>query len=191
MKKVIKIATTNLGKIREIQYCLGDHFEIEPIMIDLIEPQNSDMIEVSKSKARQAFEMIGEPILVDDSGIYFEKYNQFPGVYSKMLVDGVGIKGIKCLVQDGDKAFFQTVISYMDETLKLPESFIGKSTGRLDLSDASLDLEQGFPYNHLFKPDGYDQFIYQIPMDQRMNFGNRMKAASQLKEYLTDRNKLL
>jgi non-canonical purine NTP pyrophosphatase (RdgB/HAM1 family) len=188
----VYLATTNEGKIKEITAALvGGGIELMPIKLDdIIEPQSNDMVEVSKSKARQAFELLKKSnvenpaVLVDDAGIYFEKYNEFPGVMTKYLMDGVGIEGVKKLFTEGDRAHFQTVLSYMDETLSEPVSFIGTSEGHLSLTDNNLDLESGLPYNHLFIYDTCADFVYKMSVEERSEFNHRMRAARKFMEYV-------
>lgn len=183
MSHKIYLATTNQGKIKEFNEAFKD-LDIELLSADLHlhEYQTDDMEAVSKHKVLQAFEQLKAAVVVDDSGIYFEKYKNFPGVYSKPVMDNLGFDGVKKLIEEGDRAYFQTVISYMSPDLDEPVSFIGKHYGRLSLADSQFEKEQGFPYNHLFKPDGEDRFFYQIPIVERKN--QRTRALEEFKEWL-------
>lgn len=194
----VYLTTTNEGKIKEITAALvGSGIELMPTKLEeIMEPQIVSMGEISRYKAKQAYDLllksgIEKPaVLVDDAGIYFEKYNEFPGVMSKYIMEGIGMDGVKNLIAEGDKAYFQAVLSYMDETMKEPVSFVGKSEGTLSLKDNNLDLEGGLPYNHLFIPTGHDKFAYQIPTEER-SYNHRMKAARMFVEFIDERNKEL
>ena len=55
---------------------------VEGIKVDdIIEPQVEDIVEISKSKARQAFEQVKRPLIVSDAGWMFTALNGFPGSY--------------------------------------------------------------------------------------------------------------
>lgn len=171
----IHLATTNPGKVKEFRAALeGRDIELLPTKLDIPELDTNDMVEVSKDKARQAFLQLKAPVLVDDAGIYIEKYGDFPGTKTK----DIGIEGVLPKISEGDRAYFQSVVTYMDEQLSEPVSFVGKVEGILSLKDStpSTEREAGLPFNHLFIPEGKDQFMYQIPLSERMSFNHRAKA---------------
>ncbi len=72
--------TGNYGKYVSVK----EKFENAGIMIDyfdcdLEEPDVNDIKFISKEKARQAFEKLGTPVFVADSGFYIEDYPKNPG----------------------------------------------------------------------------------------------------------------
>lgn len=194
------IATTNNGKIKEISAAFsGTAVELLPLKVDFDELEDGmknagikDMVLISQAKAKTAFAKIMQdgmellPVIVDDAGIYFEKLNEAPGIDSKSFVkEHGGIEGVKKLIEEGDRAYFQSVISYMDKDFSKPLSFVGKVEGSLSAKDDAVEIEDGLPFNHVFIPDGYDNFVYQIPLGERAKFGHRFRAAEELKKYIT------
>lgn len=72
--------TGNYGKYISVK----EKFEKEGVSInyykcDLVEPDINDIEFISKEKARQAFEILGTPVFVADSGFYIEHYPNNPG----------------------------------------------------------------------------------------------------------------
>ncbi len=72
--------TGNYGKYVSVK----EKFENAGITIDyfkcdLEEPDINDIEFISKEKARQAFEILGTPVFVADSGFYIEDYPNSPG----------------------------------------------------------------------------------------------------------------
>lgn len=184
----IFVATTNEGKIKEFREAfINSRIIVEPVGLKLDELQNDDIIEISKHKAIQAFNTLKSPILVDDVGIYIDKYKNFPGVNAKQIVANIGVDGIKRLIDEGDRAHFLIALSYMDKTLETPQTFQGRTSGRLSLR-FSGEGETGFPFNQLFIPDGEMQFVCEIPIKERGRFSHRMKAATEFKEYILKKN---
>ncbi|MCL5099886.1 MAG: hypothetical protein M1158_02060 [Candidatus Marsarchaeota archaeon] len=184
MNRKIFVATTNEGKLKEFREAFGGSgIEIEPLSIKFNELQQDDLQKVSQQKALDAFGQIKKPILVDDSGIYIDRYNNFPGTNTKQIIEGLGIEGIKRLIDEGDRAHFFTILSYMDESSDVPVTFTGEAYGRLSLK-YNGGGETGFPFNQLFIPDGDSRFVCEIPVGERIKFSHRMKAASKFKEYI-------
>jgi XTP/dITP diphosphohydrolase len=98
----------------------------EQIDLDLPEIQTNLLTVISFDKCLQAYNQLGRPVVVDDTGIFFEAFNEFPGALSKFLYQGVGMKGMKGMFTEVENkhAHFQTVLTYMDETLSEPMQFI-------------------------------------------------------------------
>ena len=83
----IHFITSNKGKIKSLNSYFQNlgrpDVEIIPTNLNLIEPQADTVAEVSLFKARQAFQQLKEPVLVEDGGFAIEALNGFPGVYTK------------------------------------------------------------------------------------------------------------
>jgi non-canonical purine NTP pyrophosphatase (RdgB/HAM1 family) len=195
------IATTNEGKIKEIKVAFeNEDVQLIPLEIDFDEVEDGlkqkgirDMVIISKAKAIAAFEFLKQkgkellPVIVDDAGIFFEKLGDAPGIDSKSFVKNHGgIEGVKKLIKEGDRAYFQSVLSYMEGDLIEPKSFVGKIEGHLSSIDITTEIESGLPFNHVFIPDGHDEFMYKIPLGVRAKFNHRFKAAEQLKKFLKE-----
>lgn len=196
------IATTNEGKIKEIKSAL-ESAGIELISLDVdfdqledeLKKNNCrDMVEISKAKAIEVIRQISDknlevlPVITDDAGIYFERLGDLPGIDTKTFVkQNGGIDGIKKMINEGERAYFQNVISYFSQDMKEPATFMGRVDGKLSALDNSIEIEKGFPFNHIFKPDGDNRFMFQIPLSERVNFSHRLKAAQKLNQYLQEK----
>jgi non-canonical purine NTP pyrophosphatase (RdgB/HAM1 family) len=79
----LEVATTNKGKIKEIERILTD-FVIKPVNLDVEEIQSKDPLKVVSEKAKAAFEANGyNPILVEDTSLEIRGLNGNPGTYVK------------------------------------------------------------------------------------------------------------
>lgn len=147
--------TGNVGKYEEVRDFINrnvDGLNVHHIDIDLIEFQTTDMLSIALNKARQAWKAVGKPVLVDDSGVYFDKYLKFPGTLTKFLYHGVGMEGICKLIQPGDKAHFILHMVYMDG----PESyqvFEGLCRGYVIIPSV-FRARPELPYDDIFVPEG-------------------------------------
>jgi len=145
--------------------------------IDLTEIQSLDHEVVAVDKACRAWQHVQKPILIDDGGIYFERYHLFPGVLTKYVYKGIGQEGFMRLVDVGDRAEFLSYLVYcMGPTENDCQVFIGRCPGEIcyDTENASsLDV----PYDILFSPDGFDgSFAALRGMDREEEFSYRVDA---------------
>lgn len=86
MERIVYV-TSNYGKYINVK----EHFEekginIDYFIFDIKELDINDIEQVSKDKARQAYEKVGRPCFVGDSGFYIEGYPNkpdYPGAFAK------------------------------------------------------------------------------------------------------------
>lgn len=85
MQKIV-LASSNLGKVKELQALLADkRFEVIPqsaLHIPDAEETGLTFIENALIKARHAARLSGLPAIADDSGLEVDALNGAPGVYS-------------------------------------------------------------------------------------------------------------
>ena len=102
----ILFITGNKNKVDEANDILSKlGYRVEQFLLDgqtpnFIEPQSSSIAEVSEFKIQQALELISgttlenHALLVEDSGLFIESLNGFPGVYSSYVSETIGNQGI-------------------------------------------------------------------------------------------------
>ena len=102
----ILFLTGNRNKVIEANDILSNlGYEVEQFLVnglppEFIEPQSSSISDVSRFKIQQALELISETefknhaFLVEDSGLFIECLNNFPGVYSSYISKTIGNEGI-------------------------------------------------------------------------------------------------
>ena len=87
----IKFASSNKNKILEAEKILSDYgIIVESILMECPEIQSDDIEEVAKYSAEFAFNKIKTPIFVEDSGLFIEGLNGFPGPYSSYVFSTIG-----------------------------------------------------------------------------------------------------
>ena len=92
--KELLFATTNTGKVASLQRTFdraGMAVKVVPKAFDLIEEQADDALQVAESKARQAFALAGEPLVVDDSAFHIPTIPPFFVQRLQILVSGIYI----------------------------------------------------------------------------------------------------
>lgn len=181
----VHIVTTNNDKYDEISTVLN-RYGIQTIHenaeLDEIEDNMEDIV---KSKAEQAFSIVGKPIVVDDTGMFFEAYDNYPGHQSKRLYQEIGLEGLLEKLKDKNKkAHFKSLICFKDE--KETRIFEGKLTGSItELIDN--DSRKQFPYDSVFIPDEYSITLSKIPWEDRTKVSHRSEAVKELAKWLIHR----
>ncbi|MEM0351350.1 MAG: XTP/dITP diphosphatase, partial [Archaeoglobaceae archaeon] len=80
------------------------------------EPQGSSLEEIAIKSAKNLAREINSPFFIEDSGLFIESLNGFPGPYSSYVFKTIGNDGILKLMEgvENRKAYFKAVIAYFD-----------------------------------------------------------------------------
>jgi len=110
----LRFVTTNPGKVREAREHLAS--PVEQLDFDTPEIQAEDLGAVAAHKARAAYRHAGDPVIVDDSGLFVAAFDGFPGPYSSYVYDRLGIERVWRLAREEDDrgAAFRAVVAYCD-----------------------------------------------------------------------------
>lgn len=174
----ITLITGNQGKATELSRLLGR--ELAHQKIDLPEPQETDVSKVVEVKARAAYELLGTPVIVDDTGLTITAWGELPGALIKWFMDNVGNEGIiKMLGNTTPTAYVQTALCYYDENG--PVVALGTVNGRISEVPRG---ENGFGYDPIFIPEGGDLTFAEMTDHQKDAVSMRALAAKDLQSKL-------
>lgn len=111
---MINFVTTNPGKVAEAREYLDE--PVEQFKFDYPERQAKELATVAAHGARAAYRHVGEPVIVDDSGLTIDALGGFPGPYSSYVEDKLGIKRVWELAkaEDDRSGAFRAVVAYCD-----------------------------------------------------------------------------
>lgn len=184
------IATANKHKLIEIQNIFKDSAkEILPMPSDIgeiIEDGNS-FIENSLIKAKAVYNHTKLPSLADDSGICINALNGEPGIYSARYGgENLGYKEKMQMILDKLKnkndrtAYFITsAVCVLDDNYYI--ALEGIVNGVIVESPKGFD---GFGYDPIFKPNGYDITYAEMTLEQKNSMSHRSIAMNKMKEIL-------
>ena len=112
---MLHYVTTNPGKLHEARQYLGDE-TITDYDYDYTEIQSESLAAIAAEGAREAYREVGAPVVVDDSGLFIESFEGFPGPYSSYVEDKLGIETVWALAQtvEDRAASFRCVMAYCD-----------------------------------------------------------------------------
>lgn len=111
--------------------------EFEPKELDLTEIQSENIEEVAISKAKQAFEILQQPLFTNDHGWSITALNGFPGAYMKYINKWLTADDFIRLMdgKENREAILTEVICFIDE--KGTKAFTMQHNGKI------LDKPQG------------------------------------------------
>lgn len=181
--KTIYFITTNKGKFREVEAELNKiNFDIKQIDIKYPEIQAGTHEEVAVFGLEWLRRRMKKPLMIDDSGLFIDALNGFPGVYSSYVFKTIGYNGI-LKIMAGEKnrsARFESCIAYA-EPKKASVFFKGVCKGKIADRPKGRD---GFGYDPIFIPTGSERTFAEIPMEEKNKMSHRGKSLKQFVKYL-------
>lgn len=91
----LAMATSSTAKFTIAADHVATHgIQLERVALDLMEIQDVDVAAVARHKARQAFEQLGRPVIVEDSAFGLDELDGYPGALVKHLIDAAGARGM-------------------------------------------------------------------------------------------------
>jgi len=178
------LVSGNKHKFDEISRILGEHgIRLEWERMSLHEDPSLSLEETARSKAEQAFSAMKKPVIAEDTGVFFEAFNNFPGAQAKRFFEQLGFDGLlKKLEGKSRKARFETVICFTADGQEF-KLFRGVLRGSIDekVRNPGLDV---LPYEKIFIPDGMQCTVSDIPRAEKNKFSHRAIAAGKLAKFL-------
>lgn len=193
MLKEIIFASHNAGKITEIKQMLAPFGITVKTTVDMnlpdVEETGTTFAENSLLKAQTISQAVGLPCLADDSGLCVDALNGAPGVYSARYAPNRDFdKGMDKLLAEMAKsqnesraAHFSCVIS-----LAYPNGEYHQFEGRVNgqIARQKMKGNDGFGYDPLFIPTGYDCSFAQMSHDEKNKISHRGRAMQKLLDYI-------
>ena len=177
---MLRFVTSNPGKVREAREYLPE--TVEQADYDYPEIQSEELAEIAAAGARDAFDEIGEPVFVDDAGLFIDALDGFPGPYSSYVEERLGIERVRALAEREDDrgASFRAVVAYADaDTL---ETFEGAVPGRI----VPARGEGGFGYDPIFEHRG--QTFAEMSTEEKNTVSHRGRALAKFADWVADRD---
>jgi len=179
--------TTNKHKFEEVADILKE-FPIELEHIDLEYDEHPDwgMEEIARSASKKLANKLQKPIILEDTGLFFEAYPGFPGAQPKFVFNTIGYKGIfKLLEGESRKAYFKTVAGFCEPT-KEPVLFEGVMNGTF-IDKIHNENKDVMPYDRIFIPENTTKTISDMTMQEKNIFSQRAQAFKKFGEFMKQR----
>lgn len=191
----IVFATNNAHKLSEIRQILGHRIEVlslSDIGCHADIPETADTLEGNAlQKAEYVVDHYHISCFADDTGLEVDALGGAPGVFSARYA-GEGHDSeanmSKLLGELGEnnnrKARFRTVIALitLDGDHREVNTFEGIVEGQITHERHG---DEGFGYDPIFQPDGYDKTFAQLGMDIKNHISHRARASKKLARFLS------
>ncbi len=186
----IVFATHNLNKLKEVQNLIPDTIKL--LSLDDIGcsediPETQLTIEGNAvQKASFIKERYGFDCFADDTGLEVPSLNGEPGVFSARYA------GPQCDANENMNKLLYELEFKQDRSAHFKTVVALHFNGRLvtfqgiceGVITKTKKGDQGFGYDPIFNPKGFDQTFAEMNLEQKNKIGHRGKAISQLTSYL-------
>lgn len=190
--KKIVFATNNSHKLGEMRRIMGSEWDVKSLSDigcnEEIAETGTTLEENAEIKARYVKEHYGYDCFADDTGLMVDALDGAPGVYSARYAGGGhdALANMRLLLANLDgktdrKAHFSTVIALVQGSEV--KFFEGSVHGVITETPGGTE---GFGYDPIFKPDGFEKTFAQMNADEKNSISHRGRATAQLVKYLRD-----
>ena len=183
MKKIVYV-TGNWSKIMSAKNVLEPlGFEVDHIKMETTEIQADTVEEIAIHSAKEASEKLKCAVLKNDTGLFIEALNGFPGPYTHYVDERLGEDGILKLLENKENrnACFIEAFAYC-EYGKDPVVFTSITKGTIAKEKSGT---YGWSWDFIFIPEGKEKTLGNYPDEERCLMWNT-DAYYKLAEYLKD-----
>ncbi|MFQ8705175.1 MAG: RdgB/HAM1 family non-canonical purine NTP pyrophosphatase [Thomasclavelia sp.] len=187
MRQLI-VASTNKGKIKEIQAMLKD-INIEVLAMNEVLDQEIEIEENGKTfkenaliKAQTIANIVNKPVLADDSGLEVDALDKQPGIYSARFLGhdtSYKIKNQYIIDAVKDKDRSARFVCAMALVIPEHEPILIEETMEGLIND-KIEGENGFGYDPIFYFPPCKMTSAMMPMEEKNRYSHRAKALKQL-----------
>jgi len=178
----IWMGTGNDHKHREAKAVLAEYgIQLERLSIERLEIQSDDPEAIAEYSLKVLDADI--PLLVEDSGLYIDKYYGFPGPYSSYALRTINNEGILKLMEDEQErgARYISAVAYRDGDTAV--TFTGEVTGTISRDERGTG---GFGYDPIFIPaEGDGRTFGEMTAEEKALISHRARAFRKLGQWLT------
>jgi len=168
--------SSNENKTKEIESILG--MKLKRVNLNIPEIQSIDVEIVARDKVKKAYDLVKKPVMVEDTGLYIQEWNGFPGALVKWVLKYIEKQGICKLVSKNRKAFAKTCVCLFNG--KEMKTFTGEIQGEIAEEPGKSN---GFGWDPIFVPLGYEKPFSELG-EEKNKMSMRRKAFEKVKTFL-------
>ena len=177
---MIHLITGNVGKLEELRSLLPPEVDITHRKLDLVEIQSLDLHEIVSHKLRQAYEVVDEPVIVEDVSAELDSLRSLPGPFIKFFMQRLGDDALFRIGAPHDAVKIMCTMGYYDGEKEIIVD--GVMTGHIVVPRGN----NGFGFDAVVVPDGYDRTLAELTSEEKNAVSHRRRAVdsmvSQLKK---------
>jgi non-canonical purine NTP pyrophosphatase (RdgB/HAM1 family) len=177
---ILTFVTSNPNKASQLAQWLAHPVEHRAIEIDEIQTVDFDLL--IQHKARQAYQQIQAPVLVDDVALTFHAFGRLPGPFIKFFKDELGLEKCCRLLDSFDNRQATATVKYgLTYNGQSVQVFTGIIHGVIAPSPVG---EGGFGWDAIFIPDGFNDTRAQLNSSDYEATSPRAQAIRALAKHL-------
>ncbi len=182
----VAFVTTNRHKFEEASSILaGGPVELEHVNMEYKENHDAGLEKIAAGAAEELSVSLNRPVIVEDTGLYFEAYPNFPGARPKFVFNSLGYQGIlKLLAGEPRGARFKTVAAFCRPGEK-PQLFTGSMRGNITEKVFDQDKD-AMPYDRIFIPERKDKTISAMSQEEKNSLSQRGEAFRQVGKHVSE-----
>ena len=177
----IWMGTSSDHKYQEAKGVLGEYgIELERMSVERVEIQ-ADEPEAIAEYSLKVLDL-DIPILIEDAGLYIDRYLGFPGPYSSYALRTLDNQGIlKLMKEEEDRgARYLSAVAFRDGDTSV--TFRGEVKGEISIMERGTG---GFGYDPIFIPaEGDGRTFGEMSGEEKAKISHRARAFRQLGEWL-------
>jgi len=182
---LVKILTRNRNKFEEAKLVLNEYgIDAIQVPVQVCEIQSENLFEIAIFRLKCALKHIPPPIATEDSGLFIDALNGFPGPFSSYVFKTIGCDGVLRLMQGmvNRDAHFESVVAFADRDLKV-HLFHGVVNGVIsEIARGSY----GFGFDPIFCPKEKPQLTFaEMTREEKNKISHRSRAFRKLAEFLS------
>jgi non-canonical purine NTP pyrophosphatase (RdgB/HAM1 family) len=172
--------TSNPGKAELLSHSL--RFPVLHTTMDLIEIQSLDIATIIEYKAKEAFQQVLSPVLVEDSSLQFAAWRKLPGPFIKWFLAELGPDGL-CRLLDGtpERSALASIHFGLYDGQAF-HAFAGAREGSIALTPRG---SHGFGWDSIFIPSGSHKTWAEMTEEEGQATSIRTIALNKLEAYLS------
>ena len=182
------LVSGNRHKEQEMSKILGEYgIKLRRRALPIQEPDLESLERVAEEKAKQAFALVKRPLIVEDTGVYFDAYKSFPGLFAKRMYLSLGFPGLLKLLEGRKRTgHFKVAVTYIWEKSKF-KTFTGKLPGTFTtrVHDRNRNV---LPYEKIFIPLGKKKTLSSVSREEKNTFSHRAIATEKFGKWFKKNN---
>lgn len=174
--RTIVIVTGNPNKLKEIAAILPKKLQYASQKLDLDEMQSLDLHAIVSHKLRQAYDLVQQPVVVEDVSAELAGLQGLPGPFVKFFVEKLGRGALYELSRGtgNDAVTIRCLAGYYDGNTML----FGEGIVRGHI--VAPRGEHGFGFDSTVVPEGETRTVAEMPSQEKNRISHRARAMRDL-----------
>ena len=184
--KTLYFVTTNKSKYNEAKEIFSKYgLKLEWFYLDIEEIQSDSLFKIVMWKGYEASKIVEDNFIIEDTGLFINALNGFPGPYSSYVFKMIGNEGILKLMKGVMErtAYFQSYgLLYLGNNVF--KIFNVRVEGRIA---EEMRGTQGFGFDPIFIPKNHGKTYAEMTLNEKNEVSHRGKLFNKIALYIVEK----